>query len=169
MENNHKIAFLLNSPTLVMQKYSSIITQYAKVITVVFVSCLLTVMSWVYTPEVIALTQIKLFDLSYQDCPPELAEGSVISSGSAAANCFMVKGKAENATYKTVYDADIFGRIYDANNNPVMQNRTRLGSIPEIPPGVSDFDLRISVAANQPEPLQLKQFKASGFSGKVRR
>ncbi len=169
MENHHKIAFLLNSPTLVMQKYSSIITQYVKVITVVFVSCLLTVMSWVYTPEVIALTQIKLFDLSYQDCPPELAEGSVISSGSAAANCFIVTGKAENATYKTVYDADIFGRIYDANNNPVMQNRTRLGSIPEIPPGVSDFDLRISVAANQPEPLKLKQFKASGFSGKVRR
>ena len=169
MENHHKIAFLLNSPTLVMQKYSSIITQYIKVIAVVFVSCLLTVMSWVYTPEVIALTQIKLFDLSYQDCPPELAEGSVISSGSAAANCFIVTGKAENATYKTVYDADIFGRIYDANNNPVMQNRTRLGSIPEIPPGVSDFDLRISVAANQPEPLQLKQFKASGFSGKVRR
>lgn len=169
MEINHNIAFLLNSPTLVMQTASRIITQYAKLITVVFISCLLTVVSWVYSPESIALTQIKLFDVSYQDCPAELAEGSVISSGSAAANCFIVTGKAENGTYKMVYDADIFGRIYDANNNPVMQNRTRLGSIPEIPPGVSDFELRISVPANQPEPLQLKQFKASGFSGKVRR
>lgn len=145
-----------------MQKYSQIIS-------VAFISCILTVFSWVYTPEVVALTQIKLFDLDYHDCPAELAEGSVISSGSAAANCFIVTGKAENGTYKTVYDADIFGRIYDANNNPVMQNRTRLGSIAEIPPGVSDFELRISVAENQPEPLKLKQFKAAGFSGKVRR
>ncbi|MEA5582555.1 biotin carboxylase [Nodularia harveyana UHCC-0300] len=152
-----------------MQKYSPTFTQYLKLISVVFISCCLTVLSWVYTPEVMALTQIKLFDLSYQGCPPELAEGSVISSGSAPANCFIVTGKAQNESYKTVYDADIFGRIYDANNNPVMQNRTRLGSIPEVPPGVSDFDLRISVAENQPEPLKLKQFKATGFSGKVRR
>jgi hypothetical protein len=152
-----------------MQKYSRIIAQYVKIITLLVISACLTISSWVYTPEVLALTQVKLFDLDYHNCPPELAEGSVISSGSAPANCFIVTGKAENGTYKTVYDADIFGRIYDANNNPVMQNRTRLGSIPEVPPGVSDFELRISVAANQPEPLQLKQFKAAGFSGQVRR
>lgn len=114
-------------------------------LTVVFISCLIAFISWVFTPQAIALTQIKLFDVSYKDCPPELAEGAVISSGSAAANCFIVTGKAENGTYKKVYDADIFGRIYDANNNPVMQNRTRLGSITEVPPGVSDFELRISV------------------------
>ncbi|MDH6055235.1 biotin carboxylase [Umezakia ovalisporum] len=169
MENNPRIAFLFNLPILVREKYFKTVTQYAKLITVVFVSCLITVFSWVYTPKAVALTQIKLFDISYRDCPPELAQGSVISGGSAAANCFIVIGKAENSTYKMVYDADIFGRIYDANNNPVMQNRTRLGSIPEVPPGVSDFELRISVAANQPEPLKLKQFKAVGFSGKVRR
>ncbi len=85
-----------------------------------------------------------------------------------AANCFIVTGKADNTTNKTVYDADIYGRIYDANNDSVLQNRTRLGSIAEVPPGVSDFELRISVPANQPLPLQLKQFKASGFAAKVR-
>ncbi|MEH1906816.1 MAG: biotin carboxylase [Nostoc sp.] len=138
-------------------------------LTVVFISCLITFLSWAIAPPVVALTQIKLFDVSYKDCPPELAQGAVISSGSAAANCFMVIGKAENGTYKTVYDADIFGRIYDANNDSVMQNRTRLGSIAEVPPGISDFELRISVPANQPLPLKLKQFKAAGFSGQVRR
>lgn len=138
-------------------------------LTVVFISCLITLLSWVITPPAVALTQIKLFDVSYKDCPPELAQGAVISSGSAAANCFLVVGKAENGTNKTVYDADIFGRIYDANNDSVMQNRTRLGSITELPPGISDFELRISVPANQPTPLQLKQFKAAGFSGQVRR
>jgi len=81
----------------------------------------------------------------------------------------MITGKAENKSGKPVYDADIFGRIYDANNNSVMQNRTRLGLIEELPPGTSDFDLRITVPANLPTPLQLKQFKAAGFSGRVRR
>ncbi len=138
-------------------------------LTVVLISCLITFLSWVFTPPALALTQIRLFDISYEDCPPELAQGAVISSGSAAANCFIVIGKAENGTNKTVYDADIFGRIYDANNDSVMQNRTRLGSIAEVPPGVSDFELRISVPANQPTPLKLKQFKAAGFSAAVRK
>ena len=138
-------------------------------LTVIFISCLITFLSWAIAPPSLALTQIKLFDVSYKDCPPELAQGAVISSGSAAANCFIVIGKAQNGTNKTVYDADIFGRIYDANNDSVMQNRTRLGSIVEVPPGISDFELRISVPANQPTPLKLKQFKAAGFSGQVRR
>ncbi|MBW4686568.1 MAG: biotin carboxylase [Komarekiella atlantica HA4396-MV6] len=136
---------------------------------VVFISCFITFLSWVITLPAEALTQIKLSDVSYKECPPELAQGAVISSGSASANCFIVIGKAENGTNKTVYDADIFGRIYDANNDSVMQNRTRLGSIAEVPPGTSDFELRISVPANQPLPLKLKQFKAAGFSGQVRR
>ena len=137
-------------------------------IKVILISCVLVFCFWVFTPPVQALTPIKLSDISYEDCPPELAEGAVVSNGSAAANCFIVTGKAENGTYKIVYDADIYGRIYDANNDPILQNRTRLGSIPEVPPGVSNFELRISVPANQPTPLKLKQFKASGFSGKVR-
>jgi hypothetical protein len=134
-----------------------------------FVAGLIGLLSWVWTPTALALTQIKLSDISYHDCPVELAQGTVISSGSASANCFIVTGKAKNSTYKTVYDADIFGRIYDKNNDPILQNRTRLGSIAEVPPGVSDFELRISVPMNQPLPLQLKQFKATGFSGRVRR
>lgn len=116
-----------------------------------------------------ALTAIELTDLGYQACPPEVADGMVAAGSIQEANCFLIGGKAINRSGKPVVNADIFGRIYDANDNPVMQNRTRLGSIDEVPPGESNFELRISVAANQPEPLKLKQFKASGFSGTVRR
>ena len=141
-----------------------------RALTVVAISLLLWMSSLIVSPTALALTEIKLSDLSYHQCPPELAEGTVSSDGSArAAHCFIVTGKAQNDSRKNVYNADIFGRIYDANNDSVMQNRTRLGSIEEIPPGVSDFELRITVPANQPEPLQLKQFKASGFTGLVRR
>ncbi|MDJ1173854.1 hypothetical protein [Roseofilum capinflatum] len=133
-------------------------------------SLLLVLTSWSITPDALALTQIKISDLSYEMCPPEIGEGAVTSGGlSQPANCFLIHGQATNPTGKTVYDADIFGRVYDANRNPVMQNRTRLGLIEEVPPGVSDFELRISVAANQPTPLILEQFKAAGFSGRVRR
>ena len=132
--------------------------------------CVFIMISWVIAPSALALTQIRLFDISYDLCSAEVGEGAVTSGGSPmAANCFIVSGKAENATNKIVYDADIFGRIYDANNDSVMQNRTRLGLIPEVPPGVSNFKLRISVPKNQPEPLKLKQFKAAGFGAQVRK
>ena len=136
---------------------------------VVALTMLLGIISWVYTPSASALTQIKLTDVGYKECPPELAMGAVTSGATNAANCFIVTGKAENNSGKSVFDADVFGRIYDANNDSVMQNRTRLGSITEIPAGISEFNMRISVPANQPLPLQLKQFKAAGFSGQVRR
>jgi len=140
-----------------------------RAISLFFVTCAIGILSLVFTPPAWATTQIKLSDLSYHECPAEMAEGTVTSGSSMEANCFLITGKAENSSGKPVFDADIFGRIYDADENPVMQNRTRLGSIEEVPPGISDFQLRISVAANQRTPLQLKQFKATGFSGVVRR
>lgn len=120
-------------------------------------------------PAAYAMTQIELKDLTYTQCPEELSEGMVTPGSSQRANCFIIQGTAVNRSGKPVLNADIFGRIYDANDNPAMQNRTRLGAIDEVPPGESPFELRISVAANQPEPLKLKQFKASGFTGRVRR
>lgn len=140
-----------------------------RVLIAVVMSALLWIVGSVGAPTAWALTQIKLSDLSYHECPPEIGAGSVTSGTSAAANCFIVTGKAENPTGKPVVNADIFGRIYDANNDSIMQNRSRLGSIDEIPPGISTFELRISVPANQPTPLKLEQFKAAGFTGKVRR
>ena len=138
-------------------------------ITVVFLACFFCLVSWLFAPPAYALTQIKLYDLSYQDCPAEFAKGNVTSGGyTQSATCYMVTGKAKNPKGKTLYDADVYGRIYDANGNPVFQNRGRVGSIAEVPPGVSNFAIRISVAANQPTPLQLKQFRASGFTSPVR-
>ena len=138
------------------------------VVVTFFVACWFA-LTLVSTPPAHAMTQIELKDLSYSACPEELSEGIVTAGSSQKANCYMIHGTAVNRSGKPVVNADIFGRIYDANNNPVMQNRTRLGAIDEVPPGESSFELRISVAANQPEPLKLEQFKSSGFTGKVRR
>lgn len=86
-----------------------------------------------------------------------------------AAKCYLISGTATNTSGKVVYNADVFGRIYDANGNDVIPERGRIGSIDEIPLGKSRFEIMVSVPAEQPEPLELKQFKASGFTGRVRR
>ena len=124
--------------------------------------------SWIVTPPAAAITSIKLSDISYEPCAGDEAEGSVSSGDLRPTNCFTIKGKAKNISGKTVVDADVFGRIYDANDNSTFENRGRIGTIEEVPPGVSDFEFRISVPANQPTPLKLKNFKASGFAERVR-
>jgi hypothetical protein len=140
-----------------------------RTVTVIAISCLLWLVSWLVTPSALASIPIKLTDLSAHECPPELSEGIVSSDGgSIPSHCFIVTGKMNNSSGKTLVDADIFGRIYDANGEPVFQNRGRVGTLPEVPPGVSDFEFRITVSENQPAPLQLKQFKAAGFTNRVR-
>jgi hypothetical protein len=137
-------------------------------LTTLLACCLLWVSSWVVTPPATAMTSIKLTNLSYEPCQGDEAKGSVTSGDIRPVNCFTIKGKAKNISGKTVVDADVFGRIYDANDNSTFENRGRIGTIEEVPPGTSDFEIRISVPANQPTPLKLKNFKASGFAGKVR-
>ncbi|NJM78407.1 MAG: hypothetical protein HC852_24770 [Acaryochloridaceae cyanobacterium RU_4_10] len=136
---------------------------------VALVLCCLMLMGGLISPSALAAVEVRLFDLAYQDCPPELAEGSVTSGGTtAAANCFLITGQAENKSGKKLLDADVFGRIYDANNNSVMENRTRLGAIEEVPPGITPFEMRMTIPKELVPPLRLEQFKASGFSTKVR-
>lgn len=153
-----------------MQRLSRSLNRWLTLgITVCWTTLGLWLGSWAFTPAALAVIQIKLSDIDYHDCPAEIAAGTIAAGSPLAASCYIVTGKAENASGKPIVNADIFGRIYDANDNPVLQNRTRLGSIPEVPPGTSEFELRISVPANQPTPLKLMQFKASGFVGTVRR
>ncbi len=130
---------------------------------------LLMALSWFWVPPAHALTQIQLTDLSTSPCSVEVGRGAVTSGGTThPARCMVLEGIAKNTSNKTVYDADVYGRIYDANGDTVMQNRTRVGSIAEVPPGDHPFELRLSIPLNQPLPLQLKQFKASGFSSSVK-
>ena len=137
-------------------------------IAVLLISSILWLSSWIVTPNAEAMTSIKLSDLSYEPCAGDDNNGSVTSGDVRPASCYNIKGKAKNITGKTVVDADVFGRIFDAYGNSTFENRGRIGTIEEVPPGVSDFSFRVSVPANQPTPLQLKNFKASGFAERVR-
>jgi hypothetical protein len=134
---------------------------------IIIISICLSIATWV--PSVSAAVQVKLSDIGYGSCPPEISSNMVLGGGVMSASCYLVSGTADNPKNQTVYNADVFGRVYDANGNDAMPERTRLGAIAEIPPGKSNFEITISVPAEMSEPLSLKQFKASGFTGKVRR
>lgn len=143
--------------------------KYSQLLITIILSCFFSLMTWYFSPSAWALVQIPLLDVDYKTCPAEFLEDEAVRGDLQAMNCFLVFGRANNTTNKTVYDADVFGHIYDADYNDVMENRSRLGLIEEIPPGSTDFEIRVSVPATMPEPLHLEQFKAAGFSGRVRR
>lgn len=124
---------------------------------------------WMFSTPAWATIQIKLTNVVYEPCTGESSKNMVIGGGVMSAKCYLVKGNTSNTSGKVVYNADIFGRIYDANGNDAMPERARLGAVEEIPTGKSNFQIMVAIPAEQPEPLELKQFKASGFAGKVRR
>ena len=122
-------------------------------------------------PPAHALTQVELKDLVAEECPADAAyaENLTTSGSSMQATCYLIKGTAVNNSGKDIMDADIFGRIFDAEGSAVMKNRYRLGGIEYVPAGESEFSFRVSVPSVQPAPLRLEKFKASGFASKVRR
>jgi len=138
-----------------------------KILQISALSLLISV--WMFSSPAWANIQIKLTNVVYEPCTGEAGKNMVLGGGVMSAKCYLVKGNTNNTSGKIVYNADIFGRIYDANGNDAMPERARLGAVEEIPTGKSNFQIMVAIPAEQPEPLELKQFKASGFAGKVRR
>ena len=80
----------------------------------------------------------------------------------------MLTGDVENRSKNSVIDTDVYARILDASGEPVLPNRTRVGSIGDVNPGHSAFALRISVPAGTPGPFVIKNLRARGFNAPVR-
>ncbi len=84
------------------------------------------------------------------------------------ASCYVLTGDVENSSRDSVVDTDVYARILDASGEPVLPNRTRVGSIGDVYPGQSQFALRISVPAGTPGPFKIKNARARGFKAPVR-
>ena len=87
----------------------------------------------------------------------------------AGAACYALRGVVTNPGTTAVVDTDVFGQVLDASGEPALPNRTRLGSIGDVPPGQAPFALRISIPAGTPGPFVVKRVKARGFSAPVRK
>ena len=84
------------------------------------------------------------------------------------ASCYVLSGNVNNPGRNSVVDTDVYARILDRSGEPVLQNRTRVGSIGDVLPGDHPFALRLAVPAGTPGPFEVKNPRARGFSAPVR-
>ncbi|WIA32910.1 hypothetical protein OEZ86_006081 [Tetradesmus obliquus] len=118
---------------------------------------------------------VKLEDIvvSRVDCAAGVSTvgGVTFSGGSQKAACLDITAAANNPTKKPLYNADVFGRVYDTNGEAAIDDteNIRIAYIDEIAPGVSKVSFKLFVPLEQYElgPLKLTGFKASGFPGKM--
>ncbi|MCO5571453.1 hypothetical protein L7F22_025193 [Adiantum nelumboides] len=141
--------------------------------------CLVLVAPWsesricMHASDVGADEDVKVSLSNMQAREVSCPEGQTTVTGgtSFGATCFRITGDAFNPSNQPVYNADIFGRVYDAQGEPALDaaENLRIDTIAEVPPGKSKVSFQITVNAAQAKlgPLELKNFKATGFLGKV--
>ena len=107
-------------------------------------------------------------EVSLEPCPAGDVGAQPELRTPTGASCYALRGVVTNPGRKPVVDTDVFALILDASGEPVLQNRTRVGSIGDVPPGDSPFALRLAVPMGTPGPLSFRNVKARGFSAPVR-
>ena len=112
--------------------------------------------------------ELRLFDVRLEPCGVEDPGAQPDFQRPMGASCFVLTGEVDNPGRLPSVDTDVYARILDASDEPVLPNRTRVGSIGDVLPGRSHFALRMSVPAGTPGPFQVKNPRARGFSAPVR-
>ena len=126
-------------------------------------ACLLVLM-----PRPAWAADLQVSEVSLEPCPVEDVGAQPELRRPTGASCYALRGTVLNPGRKPVVDTDVFALIVDSSGEPVLQNRTRVGSIGDVPPGSSSFALRLAVPAGTPGPLSFRNVKARGFSAPVR-
>jgi hypothetical protein len=125
----------------------------------------LLVLSW---PAAASAADLLVSEVTLEPCPASDVAAQSGQNRTSGPRCYALRGMVENPGRQPLVDTDVFARILDASGEPVLQNRTRVGSIGDVPPGRSAFALRLSVPAGTPDPLGFSGVKARGFRSPVR-
>jgi len=115
-----------------------------------------------------AAADLQVVDVVLEPCPASDAAAQSGLKRPAGAGCWALSGEVRNPGRKPVVDTDVFAVVVDASGEPVLQNRSRVGSIGDVPPGESSFALRLAVPAGTPGPFTFSNVKARGFASPVR-
>ncbi|HJN35823.1 MAG: hypothetical protein AB8E74_02440 [Prochlorococcus sp.] len=118
--------------------------------------------------EPVQAADLALSDVTIAACDASDPASQPEMKRKLGASCYVLSGEALNPGKKTIVDIDVFAQILDASGEPVLHNRTRLGSIGDVEPGSHHFALRLSVPSGTPGPFEVKGAKARGFSAPVR-
>jgi hypothetical protein len=119
-------------------------------------------------PAVAQAAELQVSDVRLEPCPAEDIGSQAERRDGGGASCWALRGLVLNSGRRAVVDTDLFALILDASGEPVLPNRTRVGSIGDVPPGQTTFALRLAVPARTPGPLQVRNARARGFSAPVR-
>jgi hypothetical protein len=119
-------------------------------------------------PLPVYATELSVLEAQLEPCPRADAASQSQMARPSGGGCYALRGVVVNPGSIPVIDTDVFALILDASGEPVLPNRSRLGSIGDVPPGSSSFALRLSVPAGTPGPLLARHVKARGFSAPVR-
>ncbi|MFM7514970.1 MAG: hypothetical protein ACKO3F_16755 [Cyanobium sp.] len=119
-------------------------------------------------PAAVSAAELRVTEVTLEPCPRTDVAAQPDQNRSTSARCYALRGMVENPGRQPLVDTDVYARILDASGEPVLQNRTRVGSIGDVPPGRSPFALRLAVPAGTPDPLGFSNVKARGFSAPVR-
>ncbi|GBF95778.1 hypothetical protein Rsub_08214 [Raphidocelis subcapitata] len=121
-----------------------------------------------FGPVSVALTDITVTRVACDTGVATVGGVSFSGAGSKAA-CLDIAASASNPDAKTLYNADVFGRIYDRNGEAMSDDseNSRIAYIDVIPAGKSEVHFRINVPLEQFElgKPELRGFKATGFPG----
>ncbi len=119
-------------------------------------------------PTAALAADLQVSEVRLEPCPQEDIAVQPERRGGGGASCWALRGQVRNTGRQDVVDTDVFALILDASGEPVLPNRTRVGSIGDVSPGQTPFALRLAVPVGTPAPLQVRNVKARGFSAPVR-
>lgn len=111
---------------------------------------------------------LRVSEVRLEPCPAEDAGSQPELRRPSGASCYALRGLVTNPGRQTVVDTDVFALILDSSGEPVLPNRSRVGSIGDVPPGDSEFALRLAVPAGTPGPFEVRNPRARGFKAPVR-
>jgi hypothetical protein len=123
---------------------------------------------WLGVPARAQALEMRVSEVTIAPCPLQDVGSQPEQRRPSGASCYALRGQVNNSSSRTMRDTDVFALILDASGEPVLPNRTRLGSIGDIPPGQSPFALRLAVPAGTPGPFSVRSAKARGFNSPVR-
>lgn len=117
--------------------------------------------------DAVALVPCDASDPGAQPSTSRLSRRTNITSPEGA-SCYVLSGTVHNPGRNPIVDTDVYARILDRSGEPVLQNRTRVGSIGDVAPGDHPFALRLAIPAGTPGPFEVKNPRARGFNAPVR-
>ena len=109
-------------------------------------------------PFDVSAAELKLSGLGLVNC--ETADPASKQPKGYRSGCYILNGEISSDAKSTIKDVDVFAFIYDASDEEVLPNRPRIGSINNVPAGVSRFSVRVPIPSFAIPPFTIKNPKA---------